>query len=112
VSAEIEVLIEGRQPLLRIRGGVVESDVVRISDGLGKLAREGQKTVVVDVTELSFTGSQGLGVIVFYHNKLLEEGRRLLILDTDPDPETYFKRLLRVTKLESVLTVVTDISAV
>lgn len=60
-----------------------ELDVARVDDfrdALADAAREGAAAVVVDLSEVSFIDSSGLGAIVELHNRLRRDGRRLAVV--------------------------------
>jgi anti-anti-sigma factor len=60
-----------------------------------------ESTISIDLAEVENVDAAGLGTLVFLHHQLQVEGRELVLVSA---PE-YFLRLLRVTSLESVLSV-------
>jgi anti-anti-sigma factor len=60
-----------------------ELDFARVGDfraALSDAAREGAAVVVVDLSQVSFIDSSGLGAIVELHNRLRRGGRRLAVV--------------------------------
>jgi anti-anti-sigma factor len=106
MALEIIVKSEDKNPILELTGKIVDVDVKKFQhkmDGLYKnkdLAR-----IVVDVTKADFIDSHGLGVIVYFHTLLQKEKRALLILNANPDQNSYLNRLFEVTNLDKVLTI-------
>jgi anti-sigma B factor antagonist len=60
-----------------------ELDFARVGDfraALSDAAREGAAVVVVDLSQVSFIDSSGLGAIVELHSRLRRGGRRLAVV--------------------------------
>ena len=60
-----------------------ELDVARVGDfraALSDAAREGAAAVVVDLSQVSFIDSSGLGALLDLHNRLRRSGRRLAVV--------------------------------
>ena len=60
-----------------------ELDFARVGDfraALWDAAREGAAAVVVDLSQVSFIDSSGLGALVELHNRLRRSGRRLAVV--------------------------------
>lgn len=61
--------------------------------------------VVVDISDATYIDSHFLGTIVYYHRKMQENGRKLILFNTCDDPETYMNSLINCTGIDKVLTV-------
>lgn len=60
-----------------------EGELARVGDfraALSDAAREGAAAVVVDLSQVSFIDSSGLGALVELHNRLRRSGRRLAVV--------------------------------
>jgi anti-anti-sigma factor len=58
-----------------------------------------QVPVILDITELNYLGSEGVGVIASAHRRLSELGRRLIVRN----PTAAVARVFMVTRLEKFL---------
>ena len=59
----------------------------------------GQSALVLDITDLNYLGSEGVGVIASAHKRLHERGRRLIVRN----PTQAVARVLMVTRLDNFL---------
>jgi anti-anti-sigma factor len=64
--------------------------------------------IVIDVTKADYIDSHGMGVIIYHHKILQAAKRSLVLLNENPDPEAYMSRLIRITNLDKIITVVTS----
>lgn len=63
-----------------------ELDIATVGDfraSLSDAAREGAGPVVVDLSQVSFIDSSGLGALVELHSRLRRSGRRLAVVAPD-----------------------------
>lgn len=68
------------------------------SEYLQKLLDDGTSSVLVDMSEIDYVDSTGLGELVGYLQRFSAEGRRLALLR----PHTRILNLLKLTKLDEV----------
>jgi anti-anti-sigma factor len=95
-------------PALAISGRVIGSDSEKFKKKLEDFCGKGHPTVLIDLTETEFIDSFGLGILVGNHKLLSEEGRRLVLLNANPNPTSYVRRLFEMTHLTRVFTIVAD----
>jgi anti-sigma B factor antagonist len=112
MALEVKVKEKNGTPIITLAGRVIGIDVEKFSKKLDVLYNKGSKTIVVDMSGVSFLDSQGLGKIVYYFHIMEKEGRALIILIINPDPQMFVKRLFSLTNLDRVLKIVDDISLV
>ncbi len=69
------------------------------------LATPAVTTIIVDLSDLTHTNSSGVGPLAHVHDKLMHEhlDRRLIVVVT---PHSHVEQLLKITKLDTVLTIV------
>jgi anti-anti-sigma factor len=97
-------------PVLELRGSIADADVDDFIELMETLIKAGHAKVVVDISRITFVGSFGLGKVVSYNARMKKLNRELVLLNTNPDPETFIASMLRLTNLYKVLRIVTDIA--
>lgn len=103
MSVDVEVKMLGEVPVVQIVGGIIDVGESKLSKELKRLHGAKHAKIVIDVSKTNFINSHGVGIIMYYHNALQNEGRQLVILNRNPDPDAYVARLFSATKLYKVL---------
>jgi anti-sigma B factor antagonist len=102
VVAHVELSVSQQSvdghPVLDVRGEVDVYSAPALRDSLSGLLDAGPKAVIVDLTEVAFLDSTGLGALVAARTRANDAGSRLLIVC---DRERIVK-LFRITGLDSV----------
>jgi anti-anti-sigma factor len=107
MALDMIVISEETNPIVQLTGKIVDADVKKLQQKLDTIYRNKQLArIVVDVTAVDFIDSHGLGVIVYFHTLMQKEKRKLVILNANPDQESYLNRLFEVTNLDKVLNIV------
>jgi anti-sigma B factor antagonist len=88
--------------LLHAEGEIDVASAPEFHAGLSDLV--GQGTVIVDLSDVSFIDSTGLGVLVGIEKQMRENGHDLRLVVTQPQ----ITRLLELTGLDEVFTVLTN----
>ena len=101
MAMEIAVERRGTEVVVFVTGEVNNEDVDAFRDGLFGAFDETLDRFVVDVSRLSYLNSAGVGAIAGLQRLLKQHGRRLIIRD----PRAAIERLLRVTRLDTVISV-------
>jgi anti-anti-sigma factor len=99
----------GKLPVIAMSGRAVDIDVKKMVKRIDALYRKSFPTVILDVTNTDFIDSHGLGTVVYYHTLMQKEKRELIILNTNPNPNAYLKRLFELTHLDRVLKIVSTL---
>jgi anti-anti-sigma factor len=87
--------------------GQLTGDTARdIKEELKQVIEDGFD-VVIDLSGVTFTDSEGLGALVSVYRKACLTGRRFLMCS----PRSNFTALLRLTRLQRVFEVVSDLEA-
>lgn len=88
----------GSYPVLTLHGEADISSAPALRDGLTALIESGSKAVLVDLTDVAFLDSTGLGVLVSARNAAVEAGSALPIACDDGR----ILKLFKITGLEQV----------
>ncbi len=92
-------------PVLQLKGSLMDTDAFRFSHELRNLAKTGQVQVGIDISQLEYIDSHGLGLIVYHSNTLQKEQRSLIIYNSNTAPESYINRLINSTNLHIALNI-------
>ena len=93
-------------PILKLQGRVIGVDSKKLEKKLEVLFHKDAKRCVMDISEIDFIDSYGLGVVVYYHTQMLKSGREFCLLNTNVNQMAYINRLLELTRLSSVFKVI------
>lgn len=89
---------DGRVPVIRVRGDLALPGAARLRQDMVDAVERGGRDVVVDLTEVTFVDSTGLGVLVSARTRLTQRGGTLrLVVDSD--------RVLRTFRISSLIRV-------
>jgi len=107
MSLEVALKSETEDPVLELTGKIIDVDIKKLQHKMDQLYKKKQvKQIVLDVTKANFVDSHGLGIIVYYHTLMQKESRKLIILNANPDQESYLYKLFELTNLDKVLNIV------
>ena len=107
MSLEVALKSETEDPVLELTGKIVDVDIKKLQHKMDQIyKKKNVERIVLDVTQANFVDSHGLGIIVYYHTLMQKEGRRLVILNANPDSESYLNKLFELTNLDKVLNIV------
>jgi len=110
MALEVVVKSEEQDPIVELTGKIVDADVKRLQGKLDSIYKGKEVArIVLDVTKADFIDSHGLGVIVYFHTLMQKEKRTFVILNANPDQDSYLNRLFEVTNLDKVLNIVCTI---
>ena len=99
---QVEVSSEGPKAVLALKGELDVSSSAALED---ELQRVNSATVVVlDLTQLEFIDSTGLGVLVKTHQRMRDDGDQLAVIEGTGQ----VKRLLELTGLDQQLRLVSS----
>ncbi len=102
-DAEFEATTDEEQavPVLRVRGEIDVASAPELHAWLCDLVGQGSEIVLVDMSEVSFIDSTGLGVLVGAETEMRQDGRQLQLRVAQPQ----ILRLLELTGLDETFTV-------
>jgi len=87
-------------------GRIINVDSDTFKKQLDAFCAKGGKRVILDISKIDFIDSFGLGAIVGYHTMLQKQGRELVILNTNPNPDSYMRKLFEMTCLDVIFKVI------
>ncbi len=94
---------EGPVPVLRLLEPIVDiNNISEFRDLLEEKAREGSGPLVLDLSETSYVGSVGLGMISLVSIMLEKEGRRFAVVARSEE----VRRVFQISGLHKVMLVV------
>jgi anti-sigma B factor antagonist len=99
---QVEVTSEGPNAVLRLKGELDVASSATLEDELQRVS--GSSAVVLDLTDLEFIDSTGLGVLVKAHQRMRDEGDQLAVIEGTGQ----VKRLLELTGLDQQLTLISS----
>ena len=85
--------------LLRAAGEIDSYSGDRFREGVSQVVADGAPVVHVDLADVTYLDSAGLGVLAGAHNRLAQEGRRLVIMN----PRDAVYRVFEMTGLTRIL---------
>ncbi|MDQ2751145.1 MAG: STAS domain-containing protein [Actinomycetota bacterium] len=97
----------GEYPVLAVRGEVDVYSAPALADGLNTLIAAGAKAVIVDLTEVGFLDSTGLGVLVAARSAATEAGQTLPIACA----HERILKLFKITGLDAVFEIYPSVDA-
>ncbi|MEU7840083.1 STAS domain-containing protein [Micromonospora sp. NPDC049114] len=93
--------------VLEVRGELDMATSPQLREGLQRLVEAGERLVVVDLAEVGFMDSSGLGALVVMFKALREAGGRLCLATVQPA----VRSVLSVTSVDRVIGVYDDVPA-
>jgi len=93
-------------PVLELKGRVKGEGDEKLQKTMESVIQNKPAKVVIDVSNTAYIDSHGLGIIIYFHKMLQNENCTMIILNANPDPESYMNRLIEITNLDKVLNVV------
>jgi len=104
----IEKKHHGPHTVLRVEGIVRMGESAQfLAQTLAKLLDEDGGNVLVDLEQINYIDSTGIGELVGYFGKFKEQGRRLILVK----PAERIRKLLAVAKLDTIFPTYDDLEA-
>ena len=92
--------------LVRIRGDFDVQVAARATDALAELESRAPSSLVIDLRELSFMDSSGMGVIAGAHARATAAGRRFAVVA----PPAGVRQAFEISGLDEVVPIVDDLA--
>jgi anti-sigma B factor antagonist len=103
----IDVSRHGDEVVVAVSGDIDIHTAPQIRDRLAALQAEGQKSVVVDLSGVSFLDSSALGALVAAHRELREAGGSLKLAA----PRAHVLKVFRITRLVEIIPLYDSVDA-
>ena len=103
---EVERSDHGGIPVLRVRGEIDVASAPQFRAPVLDLMSQPSDTLIVDMSDVTFIDSTGLGVLLDAEKRSRAAGKSLRLVVTQP----HVRRLLELTGLDEVLNVVASAS--
>jgi len=107
LSVDIKSEHDGDAMIFRLRGSLDLATAPSLRAALIEAANEGKHDIIVDLSQLEFLDSTGLGAIIGAHRRALENGGRVRLIVSDGP----IQRLLTITGLMRTLAVYASLDA-
>lgn len=101
LSIDIKSERQGNAMIFRLRGSLDIATSPTARAALIEAANEGKNDIIVDLSQVEFLDSTGLGALIGAHRRALEKGGRIRLVT----PDGQIARLLHITGLVRVLAV-------
>jgi len=95
--------------ILQVTGRLINIDSEKFQNKLELYCEKNDKFAVIDITNVNFIDSFGLGTLVKHFSKYQKTGNKFLILNENPDPTTYIQRLFEITGLKDIFQTVSSL---
>ena len=100
---EVQIKQEGKATVVHIVGEINTPDVEPFRQALEEAEAASSGSFILDATLLQYINSAAVGIIAAIQRKLKESQRGALVIR---HPQPTIARLLRVTRLDTVVTVI------
>jgi anti-sigma B factor antagonist len=107
LSVDIKSEHNGTAIVYRLHGSLDLATAPSLRAALIEAANEGKHDIIVDLTELEFLDSTGLGALIGAHRRALENGGRVRLIVR----EGAIQRLLNITGLIRIFAVYASLDA-
>ena len=91
--------------VLKFSGEIEAPDINTISKKLESLSKGKHRTIVVDLNDISFIDSHGLGVFVYFWKMMEKNNRELVFLK----PQGFMQTIFEGTNLHQILKIVDNL---
>jgi anti-sigma B factor antagonist len=87
------------QWLFTVSGEIDISNAEQLKERLEAAYREHAADLMLDITDLNYIDSTGLGAVIGIYGKIRDAGHRIVLIN----PRENIKKLLRITSFDKVL---------
>ena len=84
--------------LIKVTGEMIAPDCNKITDSLTDPVDSIAKPVIVDLTDVSYIDSRGLGILVFLYTRIKKAGQHFFVVGVTDD----VKKVMKITALDTI----------
>ena len=103
----VSIRQEGDLHLVSLRGAASMEDAENLQERLTIITEKSTPKIILDLSELTFLNSVGLGAIIATHRRCRDQKGKLCIVS----PRTAVEQLLRLTHLDRLITIFPDMNS-
>jgi anti-anti-sigma factor len=104
LNFDLKTATQGTSALITVSGDLDIQAVEQVVDALTQIELTKPALLVIDLREISFMDSAGMGVIAAAHSRAVEADRRFVIVRPPPG----VRRSFELSRLDEVITTVDD----
>jgi anti-anti-sigma factor len=101
-NLKVETGMVGAEPVIRVQGEVTLGTAPQLRAQLLASARQTTGTVRVDLSQVSYMDSSGVGTMVYVKREIERTGRRMVLIGLQPRVRSVFE----LTHLDKFFTIV------
>lgn len=102
MSFKLKIKKVKQVPVLQIQGDITGSNIGKLTAKLEQMIKTDADKVAIDLGNVAFIDSHGLGVFVFFYRRLKERDRSLVIVN----PSEFVAELLAGSNLDRIFSII------
>jgi len=99
---------EQKYYLLKVKGEMIGADCAQVSNQFIEKVNNLDNPVIMDLSEVEYIDSRGLGIIVFLYTHVKKKGQRFFLAGVSKE----IMKILKVTALDTILSIYPDIETI
>ncbi len=99
-------------PILAVSGRLISVDSEKFQKKLESFCKKNPEKSIIDISEVNFIDSFGLGTLVHHHTQIEKTGGKFTILNSNTDPNTYIQRLFSMTGLNRIFKIANSLNSI
>ena len=105
MAVEFKIKKHNGLPILTVKGRLINVDSEKFQKKLEGFCKKKYPRTIIDISEVTFIDSFGLGTLVQHHSQMQKAGCMLIIVNTNNNPNLYVHRLFDMTGLKRVFNI-------
>lgn len=112
MAITIKIKKHNELPILTVSGRLISVDSEKFQKKLESFCKKNPEHSVIDISEVNFIDSFGLGTLVHHHTQIEKAGGTFTVLNSNTDPNTYIQRLFSMTGLDRIFKIADSPNAI